>query len=257
MSPLPMILLLLAQSQAPAPLAGTAVDHQGPMIEAEIVLAQGQAPDGSVPILARATTDIEGHYAIAASSPDWRPSEFTPPCLFSYRPGSGLIASVTTMGTGDPSAFQLTSLAPVRRTFTLRGGDGRPMADVRLAPVSVRPSQPHYFAVMIPDALVGRMEVTTGPDGRAVLDSLASTTELMAVRVTVPGRGIQTLALAEGDIAAQAVSLELRAAGGLAGRVRPPRWPAGRGDRRRGLVAIRPQGTTGAGPVRRRPDPYR
>ena len=65
MSFLPMVLVLLAQE--PAPLAGTAVDPQGrPVAGLEIVLAWGQAADGTVPTLGRATTDPQGRYAIKA-----------------------------------------------------------------------------------------------------------------------------------------------------------------------------------------------
>ena len=65
MSFLPMLLLLLAQG--PAPLEGTAVDRDGqPLAGVEIVLAWGQVPDGTVPILGRATTDSQGRYEIEA-----------------------------------------------------------------------------------------------------------------------------------------------------------------------------------------------
>ena len=94
MSFLPMILLLLAQE--PAPLTGTAVDHEGrPLAGLEIVLAWGQIPDGSVPILGRATTDAQGRYEITAPASGRRPTRGLAPFLSTYRPGSGLVASLT------------------------------------------------------------------------------------------------------------------------------------------------------------------
>jgi hypothetical protein len=76
----PMVLLLLAQ--AAAPLAGTAVDREGrPLAGTEIVLAQGQALDGTVPILGRATTDPQGRHEITAPTFDGRPRGASPHSL--------------------------------------------------------------------------------------------------------------------------------------------------------------------------------
>jgi hypothetical protein len=212
-----MVMLLLAQP--PATLTGTAIDPQGPMIEAEVVLAQGPAPDGSVPILARATTDSEGRFSIAAPDPGWRPGRDVWPCLFSYRAGSGLVASVAALRQDRSSPIGLNVDAAGRRTITLRGVDGRPMAGVRLAPLAVRPVESNYAPVAIPEVLVERMEVTTGPDGRAVLACLSPGTNLISIRVAIPGQGTQALVLRESDFTSGSVTLDLKPAGRIAGNV--------------------------------------
>jgi hypothetical protein len=64
MLPIPALLLLIVQT--PAPLSGTAVDRDGrPLAGVEVVLALGQENDGSVPIMARSTTDARGRYDFA------------------------------------------------------------------------------------------------------------------------------------------------------------------------------------------------
>jgi hypothetical protein len=48
-------------------LSGTALDRDGrPLAGLEILLAWGQAPDGSVPVLAQTSTDPQGQYEIKA-----------------------------------------------------------------------------------------------------------------------------------------------------------------------------------------------
>ncbi len=218
MSFLPMVLLLLAQ--APAPLAGTAVDQKGrPLAGIEIVLARGQAPDGTVPILGRATTDSHGRYQIAATTSGGRTTRRGATFLGAYRPGSGLVASVTLLKEADAGDFRLAFDAAGRRTFTLRGRDGQPLAGVRLVPLTVRPRQPGYGPVTLPDVLVDRMEAATGPDGRVELACLEATTELYVVRATIPGLGTHALALPDDRVKSEAVVLDLKPAGWITGRV--------------------------------------
>ncbi len=218
MSLLPILLLLLAQE--PAPLAGTAVDHEGrPLAGIEIVLARGQAPDGTVPILSRATTDSQGRYQFAAPAFDGRPTGYVAPFLGAYRPGSGLVASVTLLKKADFGEFRLAFDAAGRRRFTLRGPEGRPLAGVRLAPLTVRPRQPGYVPVTLPDVLVDRMEAATGPDGRVELACLEATTELYVVRATIPGLGTHALSLPDDRVKSEAVVLDLQPVGRMAGRV--------------------------------------
>lgn len=105
-----------------------------------------------------------------------------------------------------------------RRTITLRDADGRPIAGARLAPRLIS-AQPGSGDAMIPDELADRLEVTTGPDGRAELTCLMPTTLLFALRVALPSVGEQVLRLPEAQTRSEAIALELKPAGRLAGRV--------------------------------------
>src|SRR4051794_5717167 len=96
----PMLLLL---AQVRAPLSAMAVDDRGrPVVGVEIVLAWDQAIDGTVPILAQATTDAGGRYAIAAPALGRRSSRHAAPYLAAYRAGSGLVVTATYLKPADP-----------------------------------------------------------------------------------------------------------------------------------------------------------
>lgn len=218
MSFVPMLLSLL--TQAPAPLSGTAVDREGrPLAGIEIVLAHGQALDGSVPILGRSTTDSRGRYAIAVPAFDQRPAGRVVSYLCAHRPGSGLVASVTMLKNAGPGGFHLAFDTAFPRTLTLRGTDGQPLAGARVAPLMVMPRQSSFAGVMLPAALVDGMEATTGDDGRAKLACLEGTTRLLAVRVTIPGLAAHDLALSPDQYESAAVALDLKPASPITGRV--------------------------------------
>ncbi|QEH35013.1 hypothetical protein OJF2_35580 [Aquisphaera giovannonii] len=215
---LPLVLSLLAQE--PAPLSGTAVDREGrPVAGVEILLAPSRASDGTVPILGRVTTDAQGRYELPAPAADRGPTRRMAPFLAAYRPGSGLVVSITLLKAKEPGGFKLAFNPAGRRTITLRGDDGRPIAGARLAPLKVRPRPANYFLDVLPHELTDRMQATTGVDGRAELTCLEPTTELFAVLATIPGLGTHALSLAEEQCRSEAVTLDLKAAGRLAGRV--------------------------------------
>ncbi|WP_165223966.1 carboxypeptidase-like regulatory domain-containing protein [Aquisphaera insulae] len=226
MSWLPLVLSLLAQE--PAPLSGTAVDREGrPVVGVEIVLSHGPADDGTVPVLSRATTDAQGRYEILPPAADRRPQRRQSWHLSAYRPGSGLVVSVTHLKAKDADGYRLALLPAGRRTFTVRGDDGRPIAGVRLTPLTVLPRQPNYFITTLPTEIIHRVSATTGADGRAELTCLEPTTELFAVLATIPGLGTHALSLTEDQRRSEAVTLDLRAGGQVAGRVlRPDGRPA-------------------------------
>src|SRR6185437_3516759 len=105
MSLTPFVAVLLAQ--ALAPLAGTAVDREGrPLAGVEVVLAEGQALDGTVPVLARATTDAQGRYVVPSRTSD-RPNTRDRPFLAAYRPGLGLVVTLTRRPPTEDAGFRL------------------------------------------------------------------------------------------------------------------------------------------------------
>ena len=213
-------LLLLLLGQLPVPLSGTAFDPEGrPLAGVEVVLSRDQAVNGTVPVLARATTDSRGRYGIPAPVFESRPQSTATACLFSYRAGSGLIASATTLKAADPAASRLAFVPAVRRQITVQSGNGRPLAGVRLAPWVIHPRQPGSPQATLPDALVNELEVTTGPDGRAELACLEPTTALIAMRTTIPGFGTQVVALGQKQLKSHTITLDLKPAGRFAGRV--------------------------------------
>jgi hypothetical protein len=203
------------------PLTGTVTDPAGrPLAGVELLLAQGPDPDGAVPVLGRFTTDALGQYQMGAPAPGRRPVGGIAPAVFAFRPGSGLIDAVTSLKGAAAEPGHLAMEPSQRRTVTLRDGDGRPLAGFRLAPLLILPSPGNYGPGPIPDELVDRLAVTSRPDGQAELACLAATTELLAVRVTFPHGGAQMVALARDQARSEAVTLVLKLAGRLSGRVR-------------------------------------
>lgn len=221
MSFLPIIALLLAQE--PASLAGTVVDRDGrPVAGLEIVLTWDLKPDGTVPILGRATTDAQGRYALAVPRLDWPPLRSSPPALVAYRKGEALLAAIAIPHRAGSVETHLTVDRPGRRTFTLRDRDGRPIEGARIAPRTVLPAQPGDPLVTLPDDLMESLRATSGADGRATLDCLAPTTRLLDVNVTIPGVGSFAVNLPPGPAGSQAVTLDLKPAGAISGRVLGP-----------------------------------
>src|SRR5579884_2645670 len=109
--------VMLALGQVPSRLSGTAVDPDGrPIAGLELVLAKGIAPDGTVPILGRATTDDQGRYRLDRPAFDRRRELRIAPLIVAYRPGWGLVASVTQLNGEDPGAYRLAFEAAGTRT---------------------------------------------------------------------------------------------------------------------------------------------
>jgi hypothetical protein len=212
-------MLMFVVSQVP--LTGKVADSAGrPLAGVEILLAQGPDLDGTVPVLGRFTSDAQGRYQLAVPAPGRRPVGGAAPALFAYRPGSGLLDAVTTLKRAAAEPGHLVTEPSQRRTVTLCDGDGRPLAGFRLAPLLILPNPGNFGPGPIPDELVERLEVTSGRDGRAELACLAATTDLLAVRVTVPHGGAQLVTLARDQTKSEAVTLVLRLTGRLLGRVR-------------------------------------
>ncbi|MGC8641542.1 MAG: carboxypeptidase-like regulatory domain-containing protein, partial [Isosphaeraceae bacterium] len=141
------------------------------------------------------------------------------PVIFAYRVGSGLVALVTRMRKAAPAEQRMALHRAGRRTFTVRGDHGQPLAGVRLAPLTVLPIPSNYFAAILPDPLVKQLEVETGPDGQASLVCLEPSTELLDVHVSIPGLGTYALALPREQSRTTVVTLDLKPAGRISGRV--------------------------------------
>ena len=106
-------------------------------------MAWGQAPDGTVPIVARATTDSRGRYELPAPALAWRPPQRLAPSVCADRVGLGLAACVTRLKKADAGEYRLVLNAAGRRTFTLRGGDGRPASTLLIAGLSRQSDAPN------------------------------------------------------------------------------------------------------------------
>jgi hypothetical protein len=112
---------------------------------------------------------------------------------------------VTSLKKDQAGDFRLAFRPPKRRMFTIRGGDGKPLAGVRLSPLTLESRQEQYLAVTLPDALADRLAATTGPDGRAEIDCLEPSTPLYALRARVPGLGTHAVGLAPSQFKSNAV----------------------------------------------------
>jgi hypothetical protein len=207
--------LLLLVAAGPAPFEGTVVDAEmKPVAGVEVLLSQGQRRDGTVPVLGEATTNAQGRFQLKAQGLAEPTLNTFLPSLFAYRPGSGLGLLRVPVQRPGPEANRLVLQAAGRRTVTLRGEGGRPLAGVRLAPYEVG-----VRGTFLPDALVERFEVPTGPDGKAELAYVGPTTLVMSVRATIPGIGAHVVALPAAQARSGAITLDLKPGGRAVGRV--------------------------------------
>jgi hypothetical protein len=67
--------------------------------------------------------------------------------------------------------------------------------------------------------LTDRLEVTTGPDGKAELAYLGPTTGFFSVRITIPGAGSQVVTLPRQQVRAGVFALDLKPGGSAKGRI--------------------------------------
>jgi protocatechuate 3,4-dioxygenase beta subunit len=177
---------LLLQSADSVTVPGVVVDPAGqPVPDVEVVLAARKLPEGSVPTLARATTDARGGFRLEVARQ--RLQGVGPiRVIWAYRPGRTIVLQRAELaGSGVLPPVRLTLAEPFRRTATIRDPDGRPLAGVRLAPLLC--SMNGRALYLTPDDWLERLTVATGPDGVATLPDLPANVDPRRLRVTAPG----------------------------------------------------------------------
>ena len=133
---------LLAQPAKPLALSGVVVDRAGkPVADVDVVLAAWNPADGSVPTLARTTTDDQGTFHLQVAEQQLK--EMGPnPFVWAYRPGRSLaVQEAVLTGKGALPTFRLTLAEPWKRTLTILDSEGRPVTGARLAQQSSTASQ--------------------------------------------------------------------------------------------------------------------
>lgn len=181
-------------------IAGTVVSPDDrPVAGIEVVLTAGPAPDGSVPILARATTGADGRFRLGR--PDAvRAREFlSPGVIWAYRPGLGLgIVDLVREDRPDRSHRMIVEPQEPRR-LTIRDADGRPVAGARVFARLVQSEQTGYLGAAIPDEWLDRLAAATDARGEAILPGLTHRIDLRSVRIAVAGRGAHVAVLRYDD----------------------------------------------------------
>ncbi|MGP0066548.1 MAG: carboxypeptidase-like regulatory domain-containing protein [Isosphaeraceae bacterium] len=155
------------------------------MSDVEILLAAWIRADGSVPTLARGTTDGRGAFRLEVARQRLKGIGFIR-LIWAYSPGHGVaIEQIDLTENGGLPPIQLTLAKPFPRTLSILGPDDRPLAGVRLAPVlSAINGRALFFT---PDDWLDRFTVATGADGLATLPYLPATVDPLLLRVAAPG----------------------------------------------------------------------
>ena len=141
--------------------------------------------DGSVPTLARGTTDGRGAFRLEVARQRLKGIGFIR-LIWAYSPGHGVaIEQIDLTENGGLPPIQLTLAKPFPRTLSILGPDDRPLAGVRLGPVlSAINGRALFFT---PDDWLDRFTVATGADGLATLPYLPATVDPLLLRVAAPG----------------------------------------------------------------------
>ncbi len=80
--------------------------------------------------------------------------------------------------------MKLTLEQPAARTITVFGSDERPMAGVRVVPISVRYTNRRSLPFTVPDQWLDRLSVTTDAKGVATLRCLPSIMAADSIRIS-------------------------------------------------------------------------
>jgi hypothetical protein len=181
-------LIVSVLTSAPAQtvsLVGTTVDGEGkPVAGAELWLIANLGPDDS-PTVARGRSDEHGRFSIERPATLAGLNVYRTVTLWAHRPGLR-VARLPFPGKlpGPDQPVRLELGPPAGKEIRVVAHDDRPVASAR-----IRFERIDNFREL-PDPIASRLELTTGPDGRAVLDSIAPE-DLRSVEVRAEGFGDQ------------------------------------------------------------------
>ena len=198
-------------------LQSTVVDDQGKPVAGAQVVFHGPTPmeHKTGPVEVRATTGAGGEFRLDV--PAIRRLPVFRAQVWAFRPGLA-IASSTLEGLTRPLVLRKAE----SRTIMIAGPDGRPVAGARVAPRTLLVAAASTLW-NVPESLAEPLAVTTGQDGQATLNYVATGDTLVAVRITADSIGTQDLQIVERlgrDRQGAAITIRLKPTSRLAGRVR-------------------------------------
>jgi hypothetical protein len=253
------ILAISLIAQVPDPdIQGTVVEASGAPAAGAVVVVYRESVDPPVLYVGSATTDGQGGFRLWMPQPQGSRRGITyngnRVHYFAHRKGAAL---AVIWPLDESRKLVLREAAP--RVVTVQSAKGKPVPGVKVMPRLIR------FAggsiAEIPLELAFQLAATTGPDGKATLDSLAAWDELMAVRIAGEPVAGQDVVLADrpgqpGSIGP--VTITFMATTGISGRVVDEHGHGLAGQEveiwtRGGLVYPSPVEFAG-GPVRTGPD---
>ena len=197
------VIQLVGQAGAVPTIMGTVVDLNGkPVAGAAVVFTAGEAPDGSVPILAETTSDASGGFRIERPTADRRRGFMSSGVIWVHQPGLGL-GVVDLLRADRPGQSHRLVLEPQKpRRLTLRDVDGKPVVGATVAARLVQTERTGYLGVTVPDAWLTRLTAATDAQGMASLPGLTRLIELRGVRISrspAAGRHVGTLLYTEAN----------------------------------------------------------
>jgi hypothetical protein len=218
-------LVLVGQAGGGPSITGTVVDPDGkPIAGIEIFLSSGMDIDGTVPTLESATSDREGRFRLAIPPRDRLRRLGLFGAVWAYRPGSTLALRSVRLDRGiDPAPVTIALRAAARRTVTVRGSDGKPLAGARVGVRAIHGAASDMALDLLPDELARRFSAATDAGGKATFDGLSPRDDVVAVRIAVDGLGAQDFELVKqiafGKDAPTEYAVTVNPPGPIAGRV--------------------------------------
>jgi hypothetical protein len=218
------IVLIQAGVQAPADertVSGVVVDADDrPVEDASLLLSCGVMPDGSVPVLARATSGDDGRFRLRWPGVEAiRSAGGYDVMLWTWCDGSlamrGLEKAVEPRGAEVQIKFQATTAVQ----FRVVGPSGEAVKGVRVSPFHVNDrSVVLYGSADVPDELAERLAAVSNDEGIVEFNGLPARLEVWRLRVTTPDGYSQVLLPGYDKPTPQPIVLAERA-GRVAGRV--------------------------------------
>jgi hypothetical protein len=218
----PTLYILAGFAAAQTPIAGKVLDSQGnPVPGALVALSAGLTREGTVPILAQATSDEEGRFTLVGRDRAPRQNTDMLGTIWAYKPGLGLALLDLLRDDRPDRVHRLVVEVPAVRKITIHDAEGRPVAGLRVAPRLVQTETSRYNGVPIPDAWLDRLAATTDARGEAPLPFLTRFIDLRTVLVRLKGSARHPLPFPYSK-GKEDVTLSLGPAARLAGRIDGP-----------------------------------
>ena len=159
-------------------------------------IAYSRGAGESEPIVQQTKTDGQGHARLEVARE--RPGAMVSfGEVWAYQPGRALAVSgaLVLRGSSPAHLVRLTLEQPARWNVTVAGPDNRPIAGLRVAPVTLRKANGRRAWFYIPGEWINRLAVTTDAQGAAALVCVPATMVPLSLQIDGPGITPHTLPL--------------------------------------------------------------